>query len=116
MSLSETPLAQLRSRLANRTAVVGVIGLGYVGLPVTRAFANAGFRVLGFDIDPAKVEQLNRGESYIGHISADVVKTMRQQGFEATADFARLTEPDATIICVPTPLTPDHKPDLSFVV
>jgi UDP-N-acetyl-D-glucosamine dehydrogenase len=116
MSLSEPPLAQLRSRLADRTATVGVIGLGYVGLPVARAFANAGFRVLGFDIDPPKVERLNRGESYIGHISADVIRTMQQQGFEATADFKRLREPHATIICVPTPLTADHQPDLSFVI
>jgi UDP-N-acetyl-D-glucosamine dehydrogenase len=116
MSQRETPLAQLRSRIAERNAVVGVIGLGYVGLPVARAFAAAGFRVLGFDVDPAKVQRLNRGESYIGHIPSDVIATMRRQGFEATAEFVRLNEADAVIICVPTPLTEDQQPDLSFVM
>jgi len=116
MHEGETPLAKLRAAIGQRTAIVGVIGLGYVGLPVARAFTAVGFRVLGFDIDPAKVERLNRGESYIGHIPAEVIATMRQQGFEATVDFGRLNEPDAIIICVPTPLTEDHQPDLSFVV
>lgn len=116
MNEGDSPLANLRAAISQRTAVVGVIGLGYVGLPVARAFAAARFRVLGFDIDPVKVERLNHGESYIGHIPADVIETMRQQGFEATADFKRLTEADAIIICVPTPLTADHEPDLSFVV
>ncbi len=96
--------------------MVGVIGLGYVGLPIARAFSAVGFRVLGFDVDPVKVERLNRGESYIGHIAGDVVATMRQQGFEATAEFERLDEPDAIIICVPTPLTGDREPDLSYVI
>ncbi|HEY2413234.1 MAG TPA: nucleotide sugar dehydrogenase [Pirellulaceae bacterium] len=116
MHEGETPLAKLRAAIQQRTAVVGVIGLGYVGLPVARAFAAAGFRVLGFDIDPKKVERLNRGESYIGHISDAVTATMRQQGFEATAQFERLNEADAIIICVPTPLTEDQQPDLSFVI
>src|SRR5436190_15997799 len=105
MSPAETPYSQTMARIASRQATVGVIGLGYVGLPVARAFAAAGFRVLGFDIDPGKVERLNRGESYIGHIPADAIQAMRQQGFEATAEFGRLNETDAIIICVPTPLT-----------
>jgi UDP-N-acetyl-D-glucosamine dehydrogenase len=116
MHEGESPLAKLRAAFSQRTAGVGVIGLGYVGLPVARAFAAAGYRVLGFDIDPAKVERLNRGESYIGHIPAEAITTMRQQGFEATAEFGRLNEPDAIIVCVPTPLTEDHQPDLSFVI
>jgi UDP-N-acetyl-D-glucosamine dehydrogenase len=116
MHEGDTPLVKLRAAIGRRTAVVGVIGLGYVGLPVAWAFAAAGYRVLGFDIDHAKVDRLNRGESYIGHIPADVIQTMRGQGFEATAEFARLNEADAIIICVPTPLTDDQQPDLSFVI
>jgi UDP-N-acetyl-D-glucosamine dehydrogenase len=116
MQEGDTPLAKLRAAIQQRNAVIGVIGLGYVGLPVARAFSAAGFRVLGFDIDSKKVERINRGDSYIGHIPADAIQAMRQQGFEATVEFGRLTEPDAIIICVPTPLTEDQQPDLSFVV
>jgi UDP-N-acetyl-D-glucosamine dehydrogenase len=116
MHEGETPLIKLRAAIKRRTAVVGVIGLGYVGLPVARAFAAARYRVLGFDVDSVKVERLSRGESYIGHISADIIQSMRQQGFEATAEFERLDEADAIIICVPTPLTDDQQPDLSFVI
>ena len=104
------------ARIASRQATVGVIGLGYVGLPIARAFTAAGFRVLGFDIDPAKVERLNRGESYIGHIPAAAIRAMRSARFEATAQFERLSEPDAIIICVPTPLTASREPDLTFVI
>src|SRR6478672_8072072 len=107
MHEGDSPLAKLRAAIRTRRAVVGVIGLGYVGLPVARAFAAAGFRVLGFDIDARKVERLSLGESYIGHITADAIQAMRRQGFEATADFGRLNESDAIIICVPTPLTED---------
>src|SRR5437660_1142896 len=106
----------LIERIEKRFATIGIIGLGYVGLPVARAFTSAGFRVLGFDIDPSKVERLNRGESYIGHISGAVIQEMRSRGFEATSDFHRLGEPDAIIICVPTPLTADREPDLTFVI
>src|SRR5213082_622473 len=115
MPADDITLSQALARISARRAAVGVIGLGYVGLPVARAFIAAGFRVLGFDIDPAKVERLNRGESYIGHIPAAAIGEMRSRGFEATADFARLSEPDAIIICVPTPLTAEREPDLSFV-
>ena len=97
--------ADLFNRIRNRKAVVGIIGLGYVGLPLARGFAARGFAVLGFDIDSAKVEKLRRGESYIGHIGADAIQEMRGQGFDATADFSRLREADVIIICVPTPLT-----------
>jgi UDP-N-acetyl-D-glucosamine dehydrogenase len=95
---------------------VGIIGLGYVGLPLALAFSRNGFRVLGFDLDRAKVERLNRGESYIGHISTEAVGAMRASRFEATTTFERLDEPDAILICVPTPLTEARDPDLSYVV
>src|SRR5207249_3377781 len=110
MPAADTAFSQTLARISARQAVIGVIGLGYVGLPVARAFASAGFRVLGFDIDPSKVKRLNRGESYIGHIPAASVVDMRSRGFEATSDFDRLSEPDAIIICVPTPLTADREP------
>jgi UDP-N-acetyl-D-glucosamine dehydrogenase len=95
---------------------VGIIGLGYVGLPLARAFCDRGIAVLGFDVDPAKVERLGRGESYIKHIPSETVRAMRQGLFEATIDFDRLDEPDAILICVPTPLTDAREPDLTYVV
>jgi len=97
-----------------RKAVVGVIGLGYVGLPLVRLFALEGFRVLGFDIDPAKIDRLKRGESYIRSLSDALLKKISRR-FEATTDFTRLKEADAIIICVPTPLHEDSRPDLSFI-
>ena len=109
-------LEQLTARLSERTALIGIIGLGYVGLPLTLRYAEAGFRVLGIDIDGSKVERLNRGESYINHIPAADIARARSQGFEATTDFTRAGEPDALIICVPTPLNPYREPDLSFVL
>jgi UDP-N-acetyl-D-glucosamine dehydrogenase len=106
----------LIERIRHRTAVVGIIGLGYVGLPLARAFARTGFRVLGFDIDPAKVAALNAGRSYIKQIPDATVAGMREKGFEATDRFDRLGEPDAVLICVPTPLTDAREPDLTYVV
>ena len=101
----------------DRTALVGVIGLGYVGLPLIQAFVHAGFRTLGFDIDRGKVDKLRQGQSYIGHISSDWIKTSIAEGkFEPTADMTRLGEPDAILICVPTPLTANREPDLSYIV
>ena len=109
-------LEPLTTRLRERTAVIGIVGLGYVGLPLTLRYAEAGFRVLGIDIDGSKVEQLNRGESYIRHIAAADIDRARARGFEATTDFTRAGEPDALIICVPTPLNAYREPDLSFVL
>lgn len=104
-------------RLNNTTALIGIVGLGYVGLPLSLRFAEAGYKVLGFDIDPAKVAQLNSGNSYIRHLGADKVATaVQEHGFEATTDFARANHVDAVIICVPTPLTDNREPDLSFVI
>jgi len=106
----------LKRALADRTATVGVIGLGYVGLPLVLEFAEAGFPVLGFDVDQAKVEKLNAGKSYIHHIPPARIQAARDAGrFEATGDFARLTEADAIIVCVPTPLDEKKAPDLRFV-
>ncbi len=114
--MGENRFADLLSRIQRRKAVIGIIGLGYVGLPLAWTFSNKGFRVLGFDIDANKVNHLARGESYIGHIPASTVREMRAAGFEATADFSRLSEPDAILICVPTPLSDTRDPDLTYVV
>ena len=115
VDVSSTVL-DFRERMAARTGRVGIIGLGYVGLPLARAFAAQGISVLGFDVDPAKVIKLQRGESYIGHIGDEAVREMKDRGFEATDRFVRLDEPDAIIICVPTPLTEAREPDLAYVV
>src|SRR4051812_8838948 len=88
--MTEDHLAGLLDRIADRSARVGIIGLGYVGLPLARAFAEVGFPVLGFDTDPAKVARLARGESYIGHIPDATIWAMRDRGFEATDRFDRL--------------------------
>ena len=109
--------AELHRRIENRTAVVGIVGLGYVGLPLALTFAERRFRVLGFDVDPAKVETLSRGEMYIKHLDGQrVAAAMTYDLFRATGDFSRLKEPDVLVICVPTPLTPQREPDLSYVV
>jgi UDP-N-acetyl-D-glucosamine dehydrogenase len=102
---------------SQRSAVVGIVGLGYVGLPLVRAFVAAGFRTIGFDLDSNKVERLARGESYIAHLPAEWIGASVHEGrFEPTADMRRLGEPDAILICVPTPLTDNRDPDLSYVV
>ena len=105
----------LFDKIRNRQAIVGIIGLGYVGLPLARAFAQNGFRVLGFDIDTTKVTKLMAGQSYIQQIPASTIQQMRESGFEATDRFDRLNEPDAILICVPTPLTDAREPDLTYV-
>ncbi len=95
----------LKSKIENKTAVVGVIGLGYVGLPLLHAFHAAGLRVLGFDVDPRKIAALHEGENYLKHLGATMVSDMKKSGrFDATADMGRLGEADAVIVCVPTPL------------
>ncbi|MDP3669406.1 MAG: nucleotide sugar dehydrogenase [Telluria sp.] len=109
-------LTQLISKLENRTAVIGIMGLGYVGLPLMLRYVSVGFKVLGIDIDPVKVEKLNRGRSYIEHIPSHQIEQALVKGFEASTDFARAGEADALIICVPTPLNAYREPDLSFVL
>src|SRR5215218_2496055 len=107
----------LARKIEGRSARVGVIALGYVGLPLVELFAGRGFPVLGLDVDRAKVEQLQAGRSYIGHIGDDRIKALRDGGrFEATADYSRLAEADAILICVPTPLGPHREPDLGAVI
>ena len=102
--------------IRTKKAVVGVIGLGYVGLPLVRAFTSAGFRCMGFDVDEAKVERLRAGESYIKHIDAAAMASLiQEEKFEPTADMARLGEADCIIICVPTPLNDSRDPDLSYI-
>ena len=108
--------AQLRAKVVDGGVRVGIIGLGYVGLPLAKAFTDRGVAVLGFDVDPRKIARLLAGESYIGHISGEMVRSMRAKGFDATDCFDRLGEPDAVIICVPTPLTEAREPDLAYVI
>jgi UDP-N-acetyl-D-glucosamine dehydrogenase len=106
----------LASRIKDRSALVGIIGLGYVGLPLALAFAEKGFKVLGFDVDPQKVDQLTAGECYIKHLDCERVERAVAAGrLEATADFSRLAEPDAILICVPTPLGAHKEPDMRYV-
>jgi UDP-N-acetyl-D-glucosamine dehydrogenase len=106
----------LLRKLRSRDATVAIVGMGYVGLPLALRFADSGYRVLGLDIDAAKVEALNAGRSYIEHIPSAGIAAARAKRFEATADFARAGSADGIIICVPTPLTAHREPDLSYVV
>ncbi len=117
LAIAEPLAEQLRSRIDLRTARVGIVGLGYVGLPLAETFAWGGYPVLGFDVDPDKVAALKRGASYIGHICAERVAELVGSGrFDATTDAERFRDVDAIIICVPTPLTEAREPDLSYVV
>jgi len=107
---------EMLERIETRTAHVAVVGLGYVGLPLAETFAQGGYPVLGFDIDRRKVEQLQCGNSYIGHISSERVTELIGTGrFDATADPTRIAEADVIIICVPTPLSENREPDLSYI-
>lgn len=109
-------IIQLKERIIRRDYTIGIIGLGYVGLPLVLRFGEVGFKVLGFDIDPVKVNQLNGGVSYIKHLPTERVSALVKTGqFEATIDFDRLGEADTLIICVPTPLTRNREPDLQYV-
>ncbi|TMH56727.1 MAG: nucleotide sugar dehydrogenase [Betaproteobacteria bacterium] len=116
ISESTACAVSLLERFTNRTARVGVIGLGYVGLPLALRFSEAGFRVIGFDIDQAKADAINSGRSYFLHIPDAAVAAARARCFEATTQVSRAAEADALIICVPTPLTASREPDLSFVI
>lgn len=109
---------ELIAKIESREAVVGVIGLGYVGLPLAREFLKKNFSVMGFDVDEDKIVKISKGESYIKHIGADFLKKyVTEMGtFNATSDFSRLKEVDFIIICVPTPLDDHYNPDLSYVL
>jgi len=106
----------LRERIASGAARVGVVGLGYVGLPVALSFAEEGLTVLGFDVDGAKVDQLGRGECYIRHLDATrLTRALEAKTFSATVDFQRLGEADVVVICVPTPLDQYRQPNLRYI-
>jgi len=109
-------LKKLLGKIRSNKAVIGVIGLGYVGLPLVREFARNGTKVIGFDIDPVKVKKLLSGRSYIEHIPSKDIKEMVRSGrFTATTDFRKLDKPDCILICVPTPLTSTRDPDLTYI-
>ncbi|MCG8651038.1 MAG: NAD(P)-binding domain-containing protein, partial [Pirellulales bacterium] len=115
--MDSSPCQTFLSSIDHRNCTVGIIGLGYVGLPLIDAFTNAGFRCLGFDVDSAKVESLQRRQSYIKHIEDEKIACWYDKNlFDATDDLARLSEPDALLICVPTPLDDARDPDLKYVV
>ncbi len=109
-------MQELLKKIESSSALVGVIGLGYVGLPLLDAFFECGFSSLGFDVDPSKIEQLNAGKSYIKHVASEKISGWRNANrFAATCDMTRLSEPDVIIICVPTPLNDSRDPDLTYV-
>ncbi len=112
MSLSQ----KVTEKFNNKKAVIGILGLGYVGLPLMLRYNAIGYNVLGLDIDQEKVNKLNSGKSYIEHIPSRHIENARESGFSATTDFSRAAECDALIMCVPTPLNKYREPDMSFVI
>lgn len=112
MSVLESTVSKLKSK----QAVIGILGLGYVGLPLMLRYNAVGYKVIGFDVDADKLDKLNAGQSYIEHISADSIATANQRGFESTGDFSRVGECDALVMCVPTPLNKYREPNISFVI
>lgn len=113
-SITSNP--NLVQRLGDKSATIGIVGLGYVGLPLVLRYSEVGYKVVGFDIDPDKVDKLRAGQSYIKHISGERLTTAVAAGFEPTTDFSRAGEVDALILCLPTPLDRHREPDLSFVI
>jgi len=114
-SAADTTLDQLKNKIQLRQARVGVIGLGYVGLPLALLYSEQKFQVTGFDIDARKVDTLAQGGSYIYRITAEEIQSAKAQGFSATSDYSQISGMDAIIICVPTPLNEYHEPDLSYI-
>lgn len=113
---ADTTLAAWRTRIEQRKLKIGIIGLGYVGLPLALLFSEERFRVTGFDIDNNKVEKLNAGESYIYRIEPEHIQAAQKSGLRATSDFAEIASVDAVLICVPTPLSEHRTPDMSYIV
>jgi UDP-N-acetyl-D-glucosamine dehydrogenase len=109
-------LNNLITKLKEKKAVIGIVGLGYVGLPLMLRYCEVGYKVIGFDVDQSKIDLLHNGESYIEHISSQAIKNAITKGFESTTDFSRASNVDALILCVPTPLNKYREPDLSFVL
>jgi UDP-N-acetyl-D-glucosamine dehydrogenase len=114
-SATSSPFAELKNKIDLRQARVAVMGLGYVGLPLALLYTGKKFPVTGFDVDERKISTLQQGGSYIYRIPAAEIQEARELGFEATSDYSRITEMDAIIICVPTPLNEYHEPDLSYI-
>src|SRR5215470_11438236 len=114
-TLTSASVAEITKRIQQRQAKVGIIGLGYVGLPLALLYSEQKFTVTGFDIDQRKVDTLAKGGSYIFRISPEEIQSAKASGFNATSDYSRITEMDAIIICVPTPLNEYHEPDLSYI-
>ncbi len=108
--------SHLIGKIKNKEAVIGIVGLGYVGLPLMLRYVEENYKVVGFDIDDAKVQRLNSGKSYIDHIKDDSISFAVKNRFEATTDFKRIKDVDAIILCVPTPLNKYREPDLSYVI
>lgn len=106
----------LFAKLHDKSAIISIVGLGYVGLPLMLRFSEEGYRVLGIDIDPQKTEALSNGQSYIEHILPQAISAAVEKGFEATTDFSKIKDADAIIICVPTPLNQHREPDLSYII
>lgn len=107
---------KLCTAFADKSATIGIVGLGYVGLPLMLRYSEVGYKVIGFDVDVEKVEKLKQGKTYIKHITSESLKSAAARGFEPTTDFSRAKEVDALIICVPTPLNKYREPDLSYVI
>jgi len=117
MTSANALAADLSATIADGTVLVGVVGLGYVGLPLALAFVDKGIRAIGFDVDPRKIEAIAEGRDYIKHLGEGRLAKARASGrLEATTDFGRLGEPSVLIACVPTPLTENRDPDMSFVI
>src|SRR3954468_1863537 len=114
-ALTSTSVSDFLTKIEKRQARVAIIGLGYVGLPLALLYTEQKIKVTGFDIDQRKVTTLTQGGSYIVRILPSEIQEARAKGFEATSDYARITEMDAIIICVPTPLNEYHEPDLSYI-
>ena len=114
-SAAGTSFDQLKSKIQQREARIGIIGLGYVGLPLALLYSEEKFKVTGFDIDARKVDTLAKGGSYIYRIAAEEIQSAQAQGFSATSDYSQIGAMDAIIICVPTPLNEYHEPDMSYI-
>ena len=111
------PYETLAGRIQDKKATIGIVGLGYVGLPLAQAFISSGFSVLGYDVDQAKVDKLNQGESFIKHVPTEWIRSwIQEKKFHATTKVDCLSEADAILMCVPTPLTDTRDPDLSYVI
>jgi len=107
--------AETKRKIETREACIGIVGMGYVGLPLALLFSEERFSITGFDIDSSKVDTLNRGGSYIVRITGAEIQSAQKNGFIVTTDYSRIAQMDVVIICVPTPLNNYHEPDLSYV-